>query len=70
MWINVKDNLPKAVPPSISDGEWVLVYTANNAIFIACLCEFSSCDVVWLTESGRVLEVTHWQPLPDKPKDC
>ncbi|MNL86898.1 hypothetical protein D3C87_2158110 [compost metagenome] len=69
MWINVKDRMPAAVPPYIADGEWVLVYTANKAIFIACLCEFSETDVVWLTETGRVLDVTHWQPLPEKPKD-
>lgn len=68
MWIDVNDRLPEAVPPYIADGEWVLVYTDSGAIFIACLCEFSACDVVWYTESGRALEVTHWQKLPDKPK--
>ncbi|ACA32537.1 DUF551 domain-containing protein [Histophilus somni] len=60
-WISVKDKLPKS-------GERVLVYFKNASR------DYKSITLSELVDgefnmSSKLFEVTHWQPLPQPPKD-
>lgn len=67
-WISVKDELPKG-------GEYVLIYE-NGTIQVASLLHISTGVNPFVTTNceccGCVKEffdVTHWQPLPEPPKE-
>lgn len=59
-WISCKDKMP-------DDGVNVLIYEGNCMISLAWYDKdmgyFYTCD------SDYSLDVTHWQPLPEPPKD-
>ena len=62
-WISCKDKMP-------DDGVNVLIYTGNRMISLAWYDKdmgyFYICDSDYKYNS---LDVTHWQPLPEPPKD-
>ena len=58
-WISVKDKLPE---PWVD----VLCHHYNDDIFIGYLSEING----WIDPNGeKDIEVTHWQPLPEPPKE-
>lgn len=62
-WISCKDKMP-------DDGVNVLIYAGNRMISLAWYDKdmgyFYICDSDYKYSS---LDVTHWQPLPEPPKD-
>ena len=62
-WISCKDKMP-------DDGVNVLIYAGNRMISLAWYDKdmryFNICDSDYKYNS---LDVTHWQPLPEPPKD-
>ena len=65
-WINVKNELPE-------NSEHVLAYAIKNEnmpYLDANIFEASHCDGVW-TEcvDACLIDVTHWMPLPEPPKE-
>jgi len=56
-WINVKDRVPDK---TIS----VLIYNGSFIDIAAYLIQYH-----FVTDKGSVLDVTHWMPLPEVPKD-
>jgi hypothetical protein len=62
-WISCKDKMP-------DDGVNVLIYAGNRMISLAWYDKdmgyFYICDSDYKYNS---LDVTHWQPLPEPPKD-
>jgi hypothetical protein len=59
-WIPVSERLPE-------NGERVLVRMSNFYIVIAC---YFYKNGYWKNDSGQeIFIVTHWQPLPQPPKD-
>jgi hypothetical protein len=74
-WISVNDRLPEAVEEDVNGkiafSEFVLVYLVydNGFTYITndkCRVD----DKSWLHEiPGEGCKVTHWQPLPEPPKD-
>jgi hypothetical protein len=62
-WISVKDNLPK-------EYESVIGYVRLNGenSFESSECFYS--DGKWYSARPTIVrEITHWQPLPESPKD-
>jgi len=57
-WISVEDELPK-------DIKSVLVYYQNRMITISAYLE----KLGWWRIDGYCSEITHWQPLPQPPKE-
>ena len=63
-WISIKDRLPEV-------GKRVLVYTEMNVIRIDRLRLIKNGKrkaATW--ESSLYVEVTHWMPLPEPPKEA
>lgn len=72
-WISVKYRLPEramsiAGKRTCPTSDEVLAFTSRGWIYIA---EYSYSDGKWyeLCEDERILEVTHWMPLPEPPKE-
>lgn len=58
-WISVKDKLPE-------DDEYVLIYhNGSKAIKISW---YSSFNEKWMMDYNNI-HITHWQPLPEPPKE-
>lgn len=68
-WIKCSEQLPK-IRGIFSQSEWVLCYGIEDfdndipRIFIGFLC-----DKQFYSKEGKNIKVTHWQPLPEPPKD-
>ena len=69
-WIKVVDRLPE------KDGNstiWCLVFTKRNGVCVHPFNEYHDCwddsdgDDYFTPSTGG--DVTHWQPLPDPPKN-
>lgn len=65
-WIPVTERLPKY-------GDWVLGIGPKKGYHV---CEYRgithfpySGDSPWFSAKGRSLTITHWQPLPEPPKE-
>ena len=56
-WISVKERLP-------SDEKTVLCVTKNNRPFV---CRYKHAWERWAVSLN--VEVTHWMPLPEPPKE-
>jgi len=64
-WINVKDRLPTEEKSSA----WVLVY-ADGAVNCMAFSNGSWEDWTYAKAHNiNIADITHWQPLPDPPKD-
>ncbi|OOF50706.1 hypothetical protein BKK52_00735 [Rodentibacter trehalosifermentans] len=63
-WISVIDRLPE-------EGVDVIVYSDYaKAVFVAWLsCEDNTCFTDENGDYGLIDEITHWQPLPEPPKE-
>ena len=64
-WISVKDKLPKVLKK-------VLVYVVNNHNDTEyCSIGYMENNMSWYNDKqeGYSYNVTHWQPLPPKPKE-
>ena len=65
-WINVNDRLPK-------EQETVIVYEKDYGVMWGDYQGIKYSQPVWIVrKSGliiRTTEVTHWQPLPEPPKE-
>lgn len=74
-WISVKDRLPEAVEEDVNGkiafSELVLVYLVYDNGFTFITVDKCNTDKKrWLHEiPGEGCKVTHWQPLPEPPKD-
>ena len=74
-WISVNDRLPEAVEEDVNGkiafSELVLVYLVyNNGFTYITTDQCRVDDKSWLHEiPGEGCKVTHWQPLPEPPKD-
>ena len=62
-WVSVEDRLPEVYTARSSD--WVLVLTRDGAQHIAT---YDHKHKDWDSNSNRGDIVTHWQPLPEPPK--
>ncbi|MDD4971865.1 MAG: DUF551 domain-containing protein [Paludibacter sp.] len=65
-WISVNDILPEV-------GDWYLIYSHDSSSTMAFLDSIPSGTPIWLahndTDLGEWENVTHWQPLPEPPKE-
>jgi hypothetical protein len=74
-WISVNDRLPEAVEEDVNGkialSELVLVYLVyDNGFTYITNDQCRVDDKSWLHEiPGEGCKVTHWQPLPEPPKD-
>ena len=66
LWIPVAERLPHY-------GDWVLGIGPKKGYHV---CEYRgithfpySGDIPWFSAKGRSLNITHWQPLPQPPKE-
>ena len=57
-WISVKDGLPE-------NEEYVLVHTSGKSVLMG----FYDNDG-WYTTEEYIRNVTHWMPLPERPKEA
>jgi len=70
-WKSVKDELPELDGPT---AEYVLIYDEVKGIMVGYL-SFLMSESYWTIKDDRTaiekepLNITHWQPLPEKPKD-
>ena len=73
-WISVKDRLPDN-----SEHDWVLAQITedNGYMWIPKVMEYRErlgdwhCEELgWLKSHNGAFIVTHWQPLPEPPKEC
>lgn len=65
-WIPVTERLPE-------NGDWVLGIGPKKGYHV---CEYIgithfpySGDIPWFSAKGRSLNITHWMPLPEPPKE-
>ena len=63
-WISTKDKLPKISYKTMSN--WVLTY---DSFRVRIDKAFFSNVTGWQAEHGEDMSVTHWMPLPPKPKE-
>jgi len=74
-WISVKDRLPEAVEEDVNGkitfSDFVLVYLVYDDGFTYITVDKCNPDKkCWLHEiPSEGCKVTHWQPLPEPPKD-
>ena len=54
-WVSVEDRLPET-------AQDVIVFDGRNVTFA---CKLG----VWYGEFSRAINVTHWMPLPEPPKE-
>ena len=57
-WIPVTERLPEP-------GEWVLAWSNGYTSAIEAFLEFGA----WIDDAFMKVEVTHWMPLPQPPKE-
>jgi hypothetical protein len=64
-WISVKDRLPD------EDGDYIVYITSptDNEVRVLWFFQQSNETIVWLNGISFAYEVTHWMPLPPKPKE-
>ena len=65
-WIPVTERLP-------SYGDWVLGIGPQNGYYV---CEYRGMshfvyggDSPWFSSKGKAVNITHWMPLPEPPKE-
>ena len=64
-WIPITERLPKY-------GDWVLGIGKRKGYYVCeyrGLSHFYSGDEPWFSSKGRAVNVTHWMPLPEPPKE-
>jgi hypothetical protein len=71
-WINVKDRLPEDNKPVLC---FVIDTTGEGSSYVIGSCEHSEFWFLKIGDNKRFsfphmqIKVTHWQPLPEPPKD-
>jgi len=74
-WISVKDRLPEE-PPWLA--KWVLVWFGETSIIhieAPVVGKYNTINHTWLVlgknlgKPDDIMEVTHWMPLPEPPKE-
>lgn len=73
-WISVEDRLPEASDTWVDDNYEVLCYRANGRIFVGCLVNKYKDKYEWRMQTfgggtQYAGKVTHWMPLPHRPKE-
>lgn len=71
-WISVKDKSPNqgdVVPVIIQGIVLYAMWQDNDFVLLSFSNVFQSVMVVGLPEIGSVIDVTHWMPLPELPKE-
>ncbi len=72
-WIDAQKNPPPIVDKKSMTSESVLILRDNGRCAVAYYCYDAEDGNYWTTEDEKTMyeweEVTHWQPLPELPKD-
>lgn len=72
-WIDAQKNTPPIIDRESMTSESVLILRDNGRYAVAYYCNSAEDGDYWTTEDGKTMycweEVTHWQPLPEPPKD-
>lgn len=63
-WINVEDRLPERA------GYYLVVLNGNHTSYALFNSKMKHHPAMWTSrQQDRTSEVTHWQPLPEPPKE-
>lgn len=72
-WIDAQKNPPPIVDRRSMTSESVLILRDNGRCAVAYYCYDAEDGNYWTTDDDKTMyaweEVTHWQPLPELPKD-
>jgi len=72
-WIDAQKNPPPVVDRRSMTSESVLILRDNGRCAVAYYCYDAEDGNYWTTDDDKTMyaweEVTHWQPLPEPPKD-
>jgi len=72
-WIDAQKNPPPVVDRRSMTSESVLILRDNGRCAVAYYCYDAEDGNYWTTDDDNTMyaweEVTHWQPLPEPPKD-
>ena len=63
-WISVEERLPES-------DKYVLCCGSKGGMFVGSVCDIILADgkVTAFVHGGRGRHITHWMPLPEKPKE-
>ncbi len=72
-WIYAQKNPPPIIDRESMTSESVLIRRDNGRCAVAYYCNSAEDGDYWTTDDDKTMygweEVTHWQPLPEPPKD-
>lgn len=72
-WIDAQKNPPPVVDRRSMTSESVLILRDNGRCAVAYYCYDAEDGNYWTTDDDKTMyaweEVTHWQPLPEVPKE-
>ncbi len=72
-WIDAQKNPPPIIDRRSMTSESVLILRDNGRCAVAYYCNSAEDGDYWTTDDDKTMycweEVTHWQPLPEPPKD-
>ena len=72
-WVDAQKNPPPIVDRRSMTSESVLILRDNGRCAVAYYCYDAEDGYYWTTDDEKTMyaweEVTHWQPLPEPPKD-
>lgn len=72
-WIDAQKNPPPIIDKKSRTSESVLILRDNGRCAVAHYCNSAEDGDYWTTDDDKTMycweEVTHWQPLPEPPKD-
>ena len=60
IWINAKDRLPNTI------GSYIVFYRDENGMHCMAWAFYNS-RKEWCVENEKLIDVTHWMPLPKPP---
>lgn len=74
-WISVKDRLPEYKKFLVTHSSGLLLVTNGKYVYTAEYSEYPEAKTErgraprWTSVYGIERDITHWQPLPEPPKD-
>jgi hypothetical protein len=73
-WISVKDKLPKnrvtvLIRYRLLENDYADPYITNDSGYIRFEAFYDKCWIDWCGDILDYKRITHWQPLPEPPKE-